>query len=141
VNKRFRGLFADAVRFLGIGAVNALLTTALYQLALFWLPYKTSFVVAWLAGLAFVSFAYPKLVFRTGRAGPYRVLANAGYYVASFFLSYWLLDQFARLMSERLAVFAMLAVITPLNFFVSRYIFRSGRNSSVFESIAHEGRS
>jgi putative flippase GtrA len=117
------------VRFLGIGAVNAVLTTALYQVLLFWMDYTPAFVIAWLTGLVFVSFAYPKIVFRVGRAGPYRILANAVYYGASFFISLWLLARFASIMSERLAVFAMLAVITPINFLTSRHIFRSGVRS------------
>jgi putative flippase GtrA len=120
-------LFSDAVRFAGIGAVNVVLTTALYQLLLFWLGYVAAFTIAWLCGLVFISFAYPRVVFRTGRAGPYRVLANASYYGASFFVGLWLLSRFSRIMSDRLAVFAMLAVVTPLNFLVSRYIFRFGR--------------
>jgi putative flippase GtrA len=124
VKRQLRDLLADAVRFAGIGALNALLTTALYQVLLFWLNYTWAFSIAWLSGLVFISIAYPKVVFKTGKAGPYRILANAAYYGASFFLSLWALDRFSQVMSERLAVFAMLAVITPLNFIVSRYIFR-----------------
>lgn len=126
VKRQLRSLFSDAVRFAGIGVVNAALTTALYQLLLFWLGYAAAFTIAWVAGLVFISFAYPRVVFRTGRAGPYRILVNASYYVASYLLSLWLLDRFSQVMSDRLAVFAMLAVVTPLNFIASRYIFRFG---------------
>ncbi|MDJ0923763.1 MAG: hypothetical protein QNJ77_04300 [Acidimicrobiia bacterium] len=138
MKRRLSVLVGDAVRFVGVGATNAVLTTALYQVLLFWLHYTPAFVIAWFSGLVFVSIAYPKIVFRTGPAGPYRILANAGYYALSFFLSLWVLDRLSRVMSARLAVFAMLALVTPLNFLVSRYIFRTGRQASEEEAMISE---
>ena len=131
---RISAVAADAARFVGIGAINTVLTTLLYQVLLFHLDHTSAFTIAWLSGLVLVSIAYPKIVFRSGPAGPYRILANACYYAFSFFVSLWVLRRLSLEISPRIAVFAMLGIVTPLNFVVSRQIFRLGQPPSVASS-------
>lgn len=130
MSQRISAVAADAARFVGIGAVNTVLTTLLYQALLFQVDHTSAFAIAWLSGLVLVSVAYPKIVFRSGPARPYRILANACYYALSFFVSLWVLRRLSLEISPRIAVFAMLGIVTPLNFVVSRQIFRLGQPPS-----------
>lgn len=118
-------LLGQGLRFLGVGAVNTLGTLALYQLLLFVLPYTPAYAIAWLVGLVFVNIAYPLFVY--GKALASRdSLWNTGYYLLSFAVSWLLLRLFTVELgiAPRLSVFVVLAITVPVNFLVTRHIYR-----------------
>jgi RimJ/RimL family protein N-acetyltransferase/putative flippase GtrA len=120
-------VFAQGLRFLTVGALNTLGTLALYQLLLFILPYEIAYALAWAAGLLFVNVAYPRFVYGKSAVTLRDTLQNSGYYVLSFAASWALLRLFTATLDipPRLSVFWVLAVIVPLNFLVTRYIYRT----------------
>ena len=121
-----RGLFGQGLRFLVTGAVNTLGTLLLYQLLLFVLPYTPAYALAWLAGLVFVNFAYPYFVYGRQAVTAGEALMNSGYYLLSFAASWVLLYLFTSKVGipPRLSIFCVLVVVVPVNFLVTRYIYR-----------------
>ena len=118
-------LWAQGLRFLTVGTLNTLGTLLLYQLLLFVMPYTPAYVVSWAVGLAFVNLAYPLFVYGKALAGR-DSLWNTGYYLLSFAAS-WLLLRLLTVelgIAPRLSVFGVLAVMVPINFLVTRYIYR-----------------
>ncbi|MDR2612841.1 MAG: GtrA family protein [Deltaproteobacteria bacterium] len=126
---RAGGLSGDALRFLLAGGLNTALTLAVYQLLLLRLSEPLSWSLAWAAGLAFVSVAYPRAVFRGGRLTWRRVLLNALWYGAGYALSLALLLLLVRRLGvhPRLAGLCVPAMLLPVNFAVSRLVFTAGR--------------
>jgi putative flippase GtrA len=120
------GLGGQGLRFLVTGAVNTLGTLLLYQLLLFVLPYTPAYVLAWCAGLVFVNFAYPYFVYGRPAVTLHEALLNSGYYVLSFLASWGLLYLFTSKaeIPPRLSIFCVLLLIVPVNFLVTRYIYR-----------------
>ena len=118
-------LWAQGLRFLTVGTLNTLGTLLLYQLLLFVMSYTPAYVIAWAAGLVFVNLAYPLFVYGKALAGR-DSLWNTGYYLLSFVASWLLLQLFTAGLgvAPRLSVFCVLAVIVPVNFLVTRYIYR-----------------
>lgn len=126
-----KGVFAQGLRFLVVGALNTLGTVILYQLLLFVLPYSPAYVLSWFAGLVFVNIAYPLFVYGKSRLNGWETIFNSLYYLASFGASWLLLYLFTSRVGvpARLSVFLVLAVIVPLNFLATRYIYRPGKLS------------
>jgi len=124
--KRVRELAGQGARFVVVGALNTLGTLALYQLLLFVLPYMLAYAVAWLAGLLFVNVAYPRFVYGKGGVTHRDTILNSVYYLLSFVASWALLHFFTAYVKipPRLSVFCVLAVVVPLNFLVTRLIYR-----------------
>lgn len=118
-------LLGQGLRFVTVGTANTLGTLLLYQLLLFVMPYTAAYAIAWGAGLVFVNVAYPLFVY--GKALASRdSLWNTGYYLLSFAAS-WLLLRLCTVelgIPPRLSVFCVLAVMVPVNFLVTRYIYR-----------------
>jgi putative flippase GtrA len=116
---------ADAIRFLVAGAINTALTIAIYQLALSFLPFALAYVVAWLAGIAFLVIVYPDWVFPSGRRAPRDRLLLAASYVLVFFMGLGVLEIATRLIGgPRLAIVVAMAATTVANFVLSRTILR-----------------
>ena len=123
---RAERLLAQGLRFLTVGLVNTLGTLALYQLLLFVMPYSPAYAIAWIVGLVFVNLAYPYFVYGKPRATRRETLLNSCYYLGSFGLSWALLYGFTNLLhvNPRLSVLLVLALVVPLNFGVTRLIYR-----------------
>jgi putative flippase GtrA len=116
----------QGLRFVAVGAANTLGTLLLYQLLLFVMPYAVAYALAWLAGLVFVNFAYPRFVYGKARSTVRQTALNSGYYAASFGLSWGLLYVVTGVLGvyPRLSILLVLAVTVPLNFLATRYIYR-----------------
>ena len=123
---RADGLLAQGLRFVGVGAVNTLGTLALYQLLLFVMSYTPAYAISWIAGLAFVNLAYPYFVYGKRRTTRRQTLLNSCYYLGSFALSWALLYGFTHLLqvNPRWSILLVLALVVPLNFLVTRLIYR-----------------
>lgn len=121
-----RALFGQGLRFVTVGAVNTVGTLLLYQLLLFAMPYMAAYALAWLAGLFFVNVAYPRFVYGKTTVPRRETLLNSAYYVLSFAVSWALLRLFTAAMdiNPRLSVFCVLVIVVPLNFWVTRLIYR-----------------
>ena len=119
-------LHREALRFLLAGSLNTLLTLALYQLLLLWLPYLIAFTAAFVSGIIFTGLVYTRFVFEVSTTAR-RFTQNALYYLASYGFSLALLallvDQLA--LHERLAMVVTIALMVPLNFFCLRGLLRS----------------
>lgn len=104
-----------------VGGMNTACTAVGFYLLSFVLPVPVAFSITYVAGLAFVVYATPRLVFRTSLARSRR-LVLAGYYLALYGVGIGmttLLD--AGLGLSRLEIVAgTLAVMAPLGFFGSR---------------------
>lgn len=124
--KPVKDILSQGLRFLLAGAANTFGTLALYQLLLFVLPYAAAYALAWLAGLVFVNYAYPRFVFRTPAVTRRETGWNSLYYVLSFLASLGLLRFFTATLGlhPRLSIFCVLAIMVPLNFLATRYIYR-----------------
>ena len=121
-----QGWAADGLRFVFAGAVNTLVTLAIYQLLLFIASAWLAYTISWLCGLLLVMIFYPSRVF----AGARRDLAARVWlgisYAAVFLLGFGTL----RMLQEagipaRLSIFAVLAVTTASNFILGRMILKT----------------
>ncbi|WP_161957567.1 GtrA family protein [Mariprofundus sp. EBB-1] len=132
---RYGRLKAEVIRFALTGGLNTLLTIALYQLLVTFINPEISYAVSWLAGFAFIAIAYPKYVFRSATTGVRQIVLLALLYLLSFFLGLYLTSAFVALgMHARLAVFAVIAITSALNFIFSRLLFAGGKNYSAGSS-------
>ena len=114
-------LIRQAWRFLLAGGMSTLLSLAVYQLLLFWLPYAVAFTLAFAAGIVFTGVVYARFVFEVRPTGR-RFASNAVYYVLSYGLSLAVLSALIDGLGlhERLAIILTIGVMVPLNFFCVR---------------------
>lgn len=111
-------------RFLGVGALNTTATFLIYQALVTILPPQISLAIAWLIGWTAIIMFYPSYVFRNENAEAWSHLWIGVYYLSSFVLSQALIALADCLgMHERLSVIAILAIVIPLNFLASRFIY------------------
>ena len=122
-----QGWAADGLRFVVAGAVNTLVTLAIYQLLLFVVPAWLAYTISWMCGLLLVMVLYPSRVFAGARRDiAARVWLGASY-AAVFLLGLGTLRMLqAAGVPARLAIFAVLAVTTASNFILGRLILKTG---------------
>ena len=124
------GFVDDAARFLGAGLVNTILTLGVYQLALFVVSASAAYALAWVVGLAFVTIVYPSQVFKGGDESARTRLAIIGVYVIGFVVGLVAIAMLSTTAaSERLAIFAVVAATTAINFLSMRLVTRGARSS------------
>ena len=89
-----------------------------------WLAWALAFVL----GIVFTSWAYPRLVFGTAPRLD-TSLMNAGYYLTSLAVSEGLLSALTAGfgMSPQWAGIAVVGMMVPVNFLATRFIFRARR--------------
>jgi putative flippase GtrA len=122
---------ARIAAFLGAGAANAALSLAVYQAMLLIAEHVAAYWVAYAAGVVFAFYAYARHVFAAPLSGG-RFVAFALFYAASGLagavLNGVLIDGLG--WHARLAIFATVAALIPLNYHGSKWCLRglSGGN-------------
>ena len=124
---------AQVLRFIAAGAANTLLSVIVYQLALFAVSYTVSYGIAYVTGLAFAWYVYARHVFRAPLSAA-RMVGFAAFYVASLIAGTWVNAGFIEWLGlqPRLAIFATVAVMLPVNYVGSKWCLRGFR-------LAHPG--
>ena len=115
----------EVLRFLGAGTVNTLVSIAVYQAALFICGPAISYGVAYAVGIVFGWYAYSRHVFSVPLS-LWRLARFAVFYVASLIAGAWLNAGFVEWLGAhpRLAIFATIAVMLPVNYAGSRWCLR-----------------
>lgn len=116
----------SVVRFLVVGAINTLVTAAIFVGLALVIPPWIAYLIAFAIGLAWVVLGSSRFVFKAN-SGPVRLLAFAALYLFVFAcgqLVIRLLDPqgFASLVVTSLVI---IAVTTPINYLGGRLIFRA----------------
>lgn len=113
----------DGARFILAGALNTLLTLAVYQALLFVLPSWTAYTLSWVTGLLFVIVFYPSRVFGDARRDA-RARATLGTCYAAVFVTGLIVLRLTQQASipPRIAIFGVLLITTAANFILSRLI-------------------
>ena len=109
-------------RFIGVGAVNTVLTFALYQvLLLLLMPYWLAYTLSFAAGIVFAALVNARFVFDIG-LGLGNAFRFALFYLASYVLGLVLLSLFVSELgiSAAFAAFLVIPFMLPINFFGSR---------------------
>ncbi|MEQ1774943.1 MAG: GtrA family protein [Burkholderiales bacterium] len=119
--------FAPALRFLMAGAVNTLLSIAVYQAMLFVTGHVAAYVIAYAVGILFAYVAYARHVFDVPLSKQ-RFVVFVLFYIASGCVSTavnaGLIDYLA--LHARLAIFVTVMVMLPLNYFGAKWCLREG---------------
>lgn len=120
------GWAGDGLRFLLAGAVNTLITLAVYQLLLFVTSPSLGYGLSWVCGLLFVIIFYPSRVF----AGARRDLSARAWlgcsYLALFLVGLGTLKVLGTMqVPPRISIFIVLAVTTASNFLLGRWILKT----------------
>jgi len=119
------GVRGDAVRFLGAGVVNTLLTSAVYFVCLSFISPSASYSAAWVVGIVFVAIVYPDKVFPGGRNAVRDRVAIALVNAAVFAVGIAVLWMATRVIGDaRRAFVVTLLVTTILNFILARTYLR-----------------
>jgi len=116
---------AQVLRFIAAGAANTLVSVIVYQASLFAIGYTLAYVIAYVAGLLFAWYAYSRHVFRTPLSAT-RLAAFAAFYVAGLAAGAGLNAAFIEWLGlqPRLAIFATVAAMLPVNYAGSRWCLR-----------------
>jgi putative flippase GtrA len=117
---RLAKLFAG---FVGVGAVNTVLSIALFEVLIPFLPYWIAYLIPFPVGIAFLLYANATFVF--GRA--VRTVSAVSFvvvYLASYAIGFALVVVMVEVVGlpPAFAPFAALAIVTPINFVGSRFV-------------------
>lgn len=116
---------APVLRFLVAGALNTLLSIAVYQAALFVTGHVVAYVLAYAAGVLFAYFAYTRHVFNTPSSTG-RFMVFTLFYITSGFagtlVNAGLIEHLT--LHARLAIFVTVVIMLPLNYFGSKWCLR-----------------
>ncbi len=122
---------AQFLRFLVVGGVNTAVTTVLfYGLALV-VPPRAAFTIVYVGGLAFVTMATPKYVFRV-RARASRLALLAVWYVGIYLVGLAVVSMLDSISdSHAVIVFGAVLVTAPLGFVGGRLLLGGVPDSPV----------
>lgn len=132
ISPRPRISVASAARFLAFGGLNTLVTYLGYLVLLHWLPYRTSYSIAFASGvvLAYVMNRY--LVFRLpgGRFGPlYVAVIYAGQYLLGLVIVTIWVDWIGG--PARVAPLIAIVVSLPITYLCNAYVFRGALEANI----------
>lgn len=115
----------DVIRFLIAGCINTGFTILIYQILLFWLSSRISYILSWVCGIAFIATVYPSRVFIGGRSSVTARLQLIASYVAIFVIGLTLMSLLENFgVPGRLAIFITVGLNTVINFLASRFLLR-----------------
>lgn len=112
-------------RFILVGAGNAIVTIAVYQVLLPFVHYQIAYLLAWLVGIAYVVVIYPRFVFKTEvrtRTGNILVVIS---YVVSYLVSATLLGVITKLLGipPWISIFLSTLGTITINYLVLNKLF------------------
>ena len=115
-------LIRSFLGFVGVGAVNTVLSILLYEVLILFLPYRIAYLLPFPVGIAFLLYANATLVF--GR--PVTLLSATAFtlfYLASYAAGFVLVVVMVECLGipPAFAPIAALAIMTPINFIGSRF--------------------
>ena len=118
---RVLDLGREASRFVGVGALNTLLTFLLYQALLFAVPYQVAYTLSFAAGIVFSAVVNARVTFGTtltARTG----LRFAAFYLFNYGLGLALLTVLVEFggISPVIAPVLAIVLLLPVSFFGSR---------------------
>jgi len=126
-----RAVLVEILRFATTGSINAVFTVVLYQILIDYINPESAYAIAWITGFVFIAAAYPTYVFRTGSSFQQTGLL-AMLYLGSFVLGLILIHlAFLWGVYDRIAIFAVIAVTSSVNYLVSRRLFRQKVQSAI----------
>jgi len=111
----------QAMRFVGVGAANALLTLLLYQILLFVVSYAVAYTLSFAAGIVFAAVANARVVFAT-RLTWWTALRFTIAYLVLYGLGLGVTIALVELahVPERIAPVLTAALLVPISFLASR---------------------
>ena len=114
----------EIATFLFVGTLNTALTFGLYQLLLFVAAPTPSYLGSYAVGIAIAYLGHKNLTFR-GEGSLLRIIAYVAMQVSLAAAGATLLNALTHAdISPRIAIIGVIAVLTPVNFLVSRIIFK-----------------
>lgn len=119
----------EAFRFLIAGSFNTVVTYLIYLLLLRYLDYKIAFTISFLGGVCFTLFLHSYFVFKSVITLKnllqfplfYITQYAVGLALLFFLINYLEVDQ-------RIAPLVNVVLLTPINFFISRWLFPGRAN-------------
>ncbi len=113
----------QVLRFVLVGGMNTVVTTAAFYLLALAIPARVAFTVVYLAGLVFVTAVTPQLVFGA-RSSPRRRVMLALWYLGTYLVGLGMVSLLAGALSApRIAVvLGTVAVTAPLSFVGARLL-------------------
>lgn len=114
------------LRFVAAGAVNTALSLLVYQAALFVMPHVLAYVLSYVAGIVIAYLLYSRRVFdaplATSRFAVFALFYSTSLAIGTG-LNALLIDQLG--VAERLAIFATIAAMLPVNYLGARHCLRT----------------
>lgn len=116
-----------ALKFVIAGALNTLLSIIVYQLMLYVAGHVVAYAVGYMSSIAVAYYLYARHVFNAPMT-PGRFLAFTVFYLFTWFagtlVNAALIEYLG--LHARLAIFATVAIMLPVNYFGSRRCMRAG---------------
>lgn len=111
-------------RFLVVGLANTVATYSIFVVLGLLIPPEAAYTVAFLVGLAWVSFGTSRFVFRS-RGRPWRIASFAAVYLVMYVVGRVIVELLepADFLSLMVASIAIIAVTTPLAYLAGHVIF------------------
>lgn len=124
--QRGSSMIAQVRRFLGVGAVNTVLTFIIYEVLVLITSYRVAYTISFVAGVCFATVAQSIIVFRA-RLRFWPVVRFVAFYLASYLVGIEVLTFLVERLgiAPALAPFLLVMIMLPLNFLGSRLAFRS----------------
>lgn len=130
-------MFSQFIKYIGVGAINTIITYLLYLILLYILNYQISYTIAYLFGIGLSYWLNLKVVFKENSSKKKIVLFPLVYlvqYTLGMFILYAAIDKFN--LPEEIAPILVVFITIPLTFFLTRKVLAnndllSRRKSSV----------
>ena len=117
----------EIATFLVVGTINTLLVLGLYQALLFIAGPTPSYLITYAVGMVIAYTGHKNLTFRGDGSAP-RIIAYITLQISLAALGTFLLNILTNAgLSPRIAIIGVIAILTPINFLVSRVIFTGWR--------------